>query len=278
MSQGLQRRQDAAASLRTLELMQEVAAGTGKVEKLLQEVSQQQQPDSSRTAASSAPPAAADSSNGNSSTNDHLDDHCRILERVAGEAARLLYLAERGKQLAFVKILERRVTGCRVNLDKQLQAALLAALRAHCWSAAVHCLRGYLELGEAGRAEQGLRAGLVGPLVRQVVAQVRQQGTAAAAAAGGGSQRDSGSNALAQVVDQTLARLQFEAGPLVSQLCVAGSGLSGIDLLGAVLLAELSEAVAEGMPGEATRCSGYGQEMVRCMCWSRGRIQSCGGR
>eukprot|EP00878_Enallax_costatus_P031231 GHUV01034134.1.p1 GENE.GHUV01034134.1~~GHUV01034134.1.p1 ORF type:complete len:298 (+),score=135.09 GHUV01034134.1:1420-2313(+) len=226
--------------------MQEVAASTGKVEKLLQEVGQQQTAALSRTAATGAARATAESSNGiSSSSNEQLDNHCRILERVAGEAARLLYLAERGKQLAFVKTLERRVMGCRMNLDKQLQAALLAALRAHNWSAAVHCLRGYLELGEPGRAEEGLRAGLVGPLVADIVTQVKRQSTAAA----GGGQRDSSSSALAQVVDQVLARLRSEAGPLLSQLCAAGSGLSGIDLLGAVLLAEVSQAVAEGMPG-----------------------------
>lgn len=227
--------------------MQEVAASTGKVEKLLEEVSTQHLTHTRRSATGTAAATAnGDSSSGSSS--EELDNHCRILERVAGEAARLLYLVERGKQLAFVKTLERRVMGCRMNIDKQLQAALLSALHSRHWSAALHCLRGYLELGKAGRGEEGLRAGLVGPLVRDIVAQVKQQQQQQGGAAAAG-QRD---NALSQVVDQILSSLRSEAGPLLGQLSAAGSGLSGVDLLGSVLLAEVSQAVADGMPGERT--------------------------
>lgn len=251
--QGLQRRQDAASARRTLELMQEVAASTGKVEKMLEEVNQQHTTAAAAAAtrgsgsggtAAAASTEAADSGKASSSTSitaEELDSHCRILERVAGEAARLLYLVERGKQLAFVKTLERRVMGCRMSIDRQLQAALLSALQSQNWPAALHCLRGYLELGEPGRGEEGLRSGLVGPLVRDIVAAVKtqqQQGVQA------------GSSALCHVVDQTLSRLQSDAGPLLSELCAAGSALSGVDVLGAVLLAEVSQAVAEGMPGE----------------------------
>jgi hypothetical protein len=130
-----------------------------------------------------------------------------------------------------------------MNLDRQLQAALLAALTASDWAAAANCLRGYLEISEPGRGEEGLKAGLVGPLVRQVVAEVRQQQLAAAGGAVGGA------GSLSAVVEGTLTQLQASAGPLVSQLLAPGSGMSGIDLLGGVLLGELSQAVADGMPG-----------------------------
>lgn len=106
--QGLQRRKDAAAARATLELMQEVAASTGKVEKLLNELaSGQQQPaagaqSSSSSTASSLPAAAAASDGGAAGAaggdgGDELEARCRMLLRVAGEAARLMFLAERGK-------------------------------------------------------------------------------------------------------------------------------------------------------------------------------------
>lgn len=159
------------------------------------------------------------------------------------------------QQLAFVKSLERRIDGARFTLNRQLQAALGAALAARAWGATGHCLRGFLELAEAGQAEDGLKQHLVGPLVRQVVTDVRQQQLQAAAPAGGGGAATSnGSSAsssspLSQVVSLALLRLREEAGPLLSQLTAPGSGLGGIDLLGSVLLAELSTAVADGLPG-----------------------------
>jgi hypothetical protein len=147
------------------------------------------------------------------------------------------------QHLAFVKALERRVMSCRMNLDRQLQAALTRALAARAWPAATHCLRGYLELGDPSRGEEGLRNGLVSPLIKQVVSDVRQQQLASGGSSGGG--------ALAVVVQASLAQLQEAAGPLLSALAAPGSGLGGFDLPGAVLLAEISQAVADGMPGGA---------------------------
>jgi len=105
--QGLQRRKDAAAARATLELMQEVAASTGKVEKLLNELaSGQQQPaagaQSGSSSTASSLPAAAASDGGAAGAaggdgGDELEARCRMLLRVAGEAARLMFLAERGK-------------------------------------------------------------------------------------------------------------------------------------------------------------------------------------
>lgn len=146
------------------------------------------------------------------------------------------------QQLAFVKSLERRIDGARFTLNRQLQSALAAALSARAWGAAGHCLRGFLELAEAGHAEEGLRQHLLGPLVRQVVTDVRQQQLQGGQAAG--------SSPLSQVVALSLSRLREDAGPLLAQLTAPGSGLGGIDLLGAVLLTELSTAVADGLPGE----------------------------
>ncbi|KAF8069609.1 COG2 [Scenedesmus sp. PABB004] len=255
LQQGLQRRQDAAAARATLELMQEVAASTGKVEKLLEEVAAQQAQQAQPQQAGASAFAGASGSAGGAvppppTDPEELLAHCRMLERVAGEAARLLYLTERGKGLAFVKALERRVASCRMALDRQLQAALLAALGAAAWPAATHCLRGYLELGEPGRGEEGLRAGLVGPLVRGVVGEVRQSQLAAGGGAGSGG-APGGGGPLAAVVAQSLERLQGDAAPLLATLAAPGSGLGGLDLLGAVLLAEVSQAVADGMPGAA---------------------------
>lgn len=128
------------------------------------------------------------------------------------------------------------------------------ALSSAAWAAAGHCLRGFLELAEAGHAEEGLRQHLVGPLIRQVVTDVRQQQLQAGPGAGGsgstGAAAGNSGSPLSQVVALSLSRLRQEAGPLLAQLTAPGSGLGGIDLLGAVLLAELSTAVADGLPGE----------------------------
>jgi hypothetical protein len=157
------------------------------------------------------------------------------------------------QHLAFVKALERRVMSCRMNLDRQLQAALTRALAARAWPAATHCLRGYLELGDPSRGEEGLRNGLVSPLIKQVVSDVRQQQLAS------GISGTSAGGALAVVVQASLAQLQEAAGPLLSALVAPGSGLGGFDLLGAVLLAEISQAVADGMPGEAALLASHKQ-------------------
>jgi hypothetical protein len=167
------------------------------------------------------------------------------------------------QHLAFVKGLERRVVSCRMNLDRQLQAALTRALAARAWPAATHCLRGCLELGDPGRGEEGLRNGLVSPLIKQVVSEVRQQQLAA-----GGSSAAGGP--LAAVVQASLALLQEAAGPLLSALAAPGSGLGGFDLLGAVLLAEISQAVADGMPG--------GCSWLTCMHRSSSSSHICAGR
>jgi hypothetical protein len=93
--------------------------------------------------------------------------------------------------------------------------------------------------------------------VRQVVTEVRQQQLQGQAAGGAGATSNGSSSAgsssssspLSQVVAISLARLREQAGALLTQLTAPGSGLGGIDFLGAVLLTELLTAVADGLPG-----------------------------
>lgn len=206
--------------------------------------------------------------------------HSTCLPQTHSWLCALLYLSVcvcvPPQHLAFVKSLERRIDGARFTLNRHLQAALGTALAAGAWGPAGHCLRGFLELAEPGHAEEGLRQHLVGPLVRQVVTDVRQQqlqGSGQAAAAGaaingagsnGRAGSGGGSSPLSQVVSLSLSRLREQAGPLLVQLTGHGSGLGGIDLLGAVLLAELSTAVADGLPGEQTPCRGRMLHMHAC--------------
>jgi hypothetical protein len=84
--------------------MQEVAASTSKVEKLLSELNSSQHTAAAGAAAagSAAVPSAAAAGNaasegGSAAGGDELEERCRMLLRVAGEAARLMFLADRGK-------------------------------------------------------------------------------------------------------------------------------------------------------------------------------------
>lgn len=85
--------------------MQEVAASTSKVEKLLSELNSSQHTAAAGAAAAGSaavPSAAAAAGNaasegGSAAGGDELEERCRMLLRVAGEAARLMFLADRGK-------------------------------------------------------------------------------------------------------------------------------------------------------------------------------------
>lgn len=82
--------------------MQEVAASASKVEKLLSEVASGQHTAAgaaaaSSTSGSSGPVAAATAASETDAAGDELEERCRMLLRVAGEAARLVFLSERGK-------------------------------------------------------------------------------------------------------------------------------------------------------------------------------------
>lgn len=124
MLQGLQRRSDAAAARATLELMQEVAASTGKVEKLLSELSTGQHTAAGTGAASSTPASgstAAGAASEGGAGGDELEERCRMLLRVAGEAARLMFLAERGK----VSFRSSWLTCRRASLLQRMHRALV---------------------------------------------------------------------------------------------------------------------------------------------------------
>eukprot|EP00198_Chlamydomonas_reinhardtii_P005891 XP_001695227.1 component of oligomeric golgi complex 2 [Chlamydomonas reinhardtii] len=80
----------------------------------------------------------------------HVAAKCRLLERVAAEVSRLAFLANKGKDLAFVRSLEPRI------------AAHRAALRGH--------------LGEAEAAEGAVRRVVVAPLVDRLIAEHKAHG------------------------------------------------------------------------------------------------------
>lgn len=140
-----------------------------------------------------------------------------------------------------MRVLERRIGSARLSLDRQLRAALLASLNMGAWDCALTCLRAHLELGDEARAEEALRDGLVGPLARGAVAEARK-----AALADGGTP---GGPALTAAVELTLLRLRERSGPLLAALLAPGGSLNRLDVLGNVLLHELSQAIADGMPG-----------------------------
>lgn len=101
LQQSLQRRQEVAQARRTLELLQEIAHVVSKVEKLLQEVAAAT-PSSGSSSSSRATAAAGAASGGSSEAQEGAggtdrEARSRLLERVAVEASRLLYLANRGK-------------------------------------------------------------------------------------------------------------------------------------------------------------------------------------
>jgi hypothetical protein len=112
LQQGLQRRQEVAAARSTLELLQEVAHLTSKVEKLLQEVSAGHPSSSGSHDSGSSRSRGRPSENGNSGSSTSkeeqmgasatggvfdMDARSRLLERVAAEVSRLIYLRNKGQ-------------------------------------------------------------------------------------------------------------------------------------------------------------------------------------
>uniref|UniRef100_A0A383VAV9 Conserved oligomeric Golgi complex subunit 2 n=1 Tax=Tetradesmus obliquus TaxID=3088 RepID=A0A383VAV9_TETOB len=225
LQQGLQRRQDAAAARAKLELMQEAAASTGKVEKLLEEVAaaaaaaglQQQQQQQQQQGAGGQQPAASASDGGGeaaaAAASEELDAQCRLLEHVSGEAARLLYLVERGK-VREVAAAQQEACCQGGSFRSRLQCSTPAMLKRQESGVLV-----------TGGAQQGGGSGLVSPLIKQVVAEVRQQQLASG---GGGSSSTAPGGPLAAVVAASLSRLQEAAGPLLDALAAPGSGLGGL--------------------------------------------------
>jgi len=106
-----------------------------------------------------------------------LDSHSRLLERVAGEVSRLSFQSNRGKDLAFVRAMESRTEAYRSDLETRLSSALEAALQVRNTSAALACLHGYVELGEAAPAEVALRRIVVAPVVSRLVSEHKKRHT-----------------------------------------------------------------------------------------------------
>ena len=65
--------------------------------------------------------------------------------------------------------MEPRLAAHRSELERHLSSALEAALQGRNTAAALHCLHGYVELGEAGPAEAALRRVIVAPVVTRLV-------------------------------------------------------------------------------------------------------------
>eukprot|EP00798_Chlamydomonas_sp_ICE-L_P020243 gene20243-26994_t len=197
LNQGLKRRKEVATSRSLLELLQELAHLASKVEKLLLEVKGAE--------------GGAD-----------LDSHSRLLERVAGEVSRLSFQANRGQDLAFVKLMEPRIMSCRNELEQHLAMALESSLKERQHAAALHCLHAYVELGDARPAEATLSRVVVGPLVQKIVTQHKKSHP---------------------------RTVREEAGPVLSGSLSPQSGLRIFDFLGNVLLKEVQDALASSLPG-----------------------------
>ncbi len=78
------------------------------------------------------------------------------------------------QELAFVKTLEQRISQARAQLESHLAAVLTQALQQQHWSAASHCLHGYVELGDPSKGEQAIRSVLVAPLVGRVIREYKR--------------------------------------------------------------------------------------------------------
>jgi hypothetical protein len=86
-----------------------------------------------------------------------LEEHCRLLDRVAGEAGRLHYYSARGEGLAFLAGLRPRVDAATSALTAELDDALRAALRlppAAGAGALAICMHAYAAASRPQAAEQ----------------------------------------------------------------------------------------------------------------------------
>ncbi|KAG2451026.1 hypothetical protein HYH02_004295 [Chlamydomonas schloesseri] len=300
LNQGLRKRKEVATQRALLELILEVSHVAAKVDKLLEEVVAADQHATAAAAAASgtsggggggAPAAAAavadtasagagansggagSSSSGSGSSSSALAGgdlvaQCRLLERVAAEVSRLAFLANKGKDLAFVRSLEPRIAAHRAALRGRLSAALTAALQAapapppanggggggggangganggggpRNTAAALHALHAAADLGEVEAAEGAVRRVVVAPLVERLIAEHKAHGPTGGASAGGGG--------LAGLLASILAGVRRELGPLLDACLAPGSALRGLDLLGAAVLDEVQGALAAALPG-----------------------------
>eukprot|EP00200_Dunaliella_tertiolecta_P002070 CAMPEP_0202343412 /NCGR_PEP_ID=MMETSP1126-20121109/3543_1 /ASSEMBLY_ACC=CAM_ASM_000457 /TAXON_ID=3047 /ORGANISM="Dunaliella tertiolecta, Strain CCMP1320" /LENGTH=1109 /DNA_ID=CAMNT_0048934475 /DNA_START=46 /DNA_END=3376 /DNA_ORIENTATION=- len=235
LNQGLKRRKEVATARSLLDLMQQLAHIASKVEKLLAEVD-------------ALPPLAAGQAGGEGRQAD-LDVRARLLERVAGEVSRLTFQANRGKDLAFVRSMEPRISASRTHILTHLGPTMEAALtddgvtsdshndNSNSKSgnsggrrgastgqvATLHCAHAYAELGETGPAEEALRTVVVAPIVA--------------------------SHLTAHLFNSILESVLARAGPLLSASLAPQSPLRSFDFLSNSVLAEVNESVSAAIPG-----------------------------
>ncbi|KXZ52971.1 hypothetical protein GPECTOR_8g343 [Gonium pectorale] len=275
LNQGLRRRKEVATQRALLELTLEVSHVAAKVEKLLEEVAASDSvavaaaaggeaaadgapappsPRSPLTSASAAAASAASASASAAALSDaELLAHCRLLERVAAEVSRLAFLANKGKDLAFVRALEPRIAGHRAALRGRLKAALAAALAPapapqpagaapgggpRSVAAALHALHAAADLCEPGEAEGVVRSVVVAPMVERLIAE-HKSATGHSASLGG----------LSALLSAITAGVRSSMGSLLEAALAPGSALRGLDLLGAAVLEEVQGALAAAMPG-----------------------------
>ncbi|GIL63172.1 hypothetical protein Vafri_17283 [Volvox africanus] len=265
LNQGLRKRKEVATQRAQLELILEVSHVAAKVDKLLEELAASDKTTSTATAAPTSGVAAAMDINGSGSgpSDAELLAQCRLLERVAAEVSRLAFLANKGKDLAFVRSLEPRITAHRAALRGRLSTALALALTPapaadgnsaspspgpRSTTAALHALHAAADLGEAATAEAVVRSVVVAPLVERQVGEHKMQGHTSVPVGGAGSGSTSG-NALSALLSGILVAIRAQLGPLLDASLAPGSALRSIDLLSNAVLDEVQGALAAAMPG-----------------------------
>ncbi|EFJ51678.1 component of oligomeric golgi complex 2 [Volvox carteri f. nagariensis] len=270
LNQGLRKRKEVATQRALLELILEVSHVAAKVDKLLEELAASDRSGSTTPAAAAngaAPggPASADGSGAGSGTSDaELLAQCRMLERVAAEVSRLAFLANKGKDLAFVRSLEPRIAAHRAALRSRLATALALALAPappgegsaapsgpRSIAAALHALHAAADLGEAATADAAVRSVVVAPLVERLVGEHKGHSSVSLSVASAGAVPGSagGGGGLPALLGSILSAIRAQLGPLLDASLVPGSALRSIDLLSNAVLDEVQGTLAAAMPG-----------------------------
>ncbi|KAK9787882.1 hypothetical protein WJX73_008548 [Symbiochloris irregularis] len=168
-----------------------------------------------------------------------LEHHCQLLERLAGEVARLHYNTSRGQELPFVQALRPRVEAADAQLGSLLAEGLTASLHMQVPSARRHCLAAFAAAGNTASAEQVVRQVLVGPAVQEALQKAAASRPPGAAA---------GSEGLAAVLPPVLEAVLDRCKTILQATLAPRSGLSAFNVLGNSILAEMDEAVADALP------------------------------
>mmetsp|Transcript_36950 Transcript_36950/g.104270 ORF Transcript_36950/g.104270 Transcript_36950/m.104270 type:complete len:768 (-) Transcript_36950:202-2505(-) len=223
LQEQLQRRKDVAEARGILDLMQDTAHVASKVEKLLVEVEQ---------------------THGNLHKEADLDARTRLLERVASEVSRLTFYCNKGEGLPFIAEMEPRVATYRAHLNTHLQEALDVSLQNRKNAAIFHCFHAYSALGDSSGAEETVRAAIVAPMVKRVVAAHSSSGPRP------------GGDMLGALLGALSEEITKECGFLLDIALNPQSGLHSFNFLSnsilreahAALVKDLSRAFSPGVP------------------------------